>query len=371
MNQKGKLLFLFFIVLLCCFNSSSFREYLTENNSGTDGGGAVDGGGDDGGAVDGGVVAHEKPSCACIYDIDSTLTTGGSGETEDIAIDARSSAESCIKAGCAIGVATGGTQCVNGVDSCKITKYSLGFNILDKSDVDEAASKLNAPIVTGEDWIVANWNKASAMETLSKKLKNPKCGILVDDNILQSCGECNAYTAEKGCPAPWGTTFSNLETHEPNLDRVKKAYSCGFKSDSLTGGTDYAWVPAKVTDVNNPDQPGKSQFGGSGMDWKNGAQQSDAQGIFNDLWNDVVDTDVIQNLGNNCLPSGLKFQKILNPTLPSTIPEKKKCDWETKVLNCDSDAVCENWANSEECKGVELTEKYCNYKGVCKFKTPN
>ena len=99
--------------------------------------------------------------------------------------------------------------------------------------------------------------------------------------------------------------------------------------------------------------------------------QKKVQAVRQGAGDDVVDTDVIQKLGTNCLPSGLKFQKILNPTLPSTIPEKKKCDWETKVLNCDSDAVCENWANSEECKGVELTEKYCNYKGVCKFKTPN
>ena len=82
------------------------------------------------------------------------------------------------------------------------------------------------PIVTGKDWIVANWNKASAMETLSKKISNPSCGILLDDNVLQSCGQCDAYTSKDGCPAPWGSSKSDLEN--PNIDFVKKAYGCSL-----------------------------------------------------------------------------------------------------------------------------------------------
>ena len=82
------------------------------------------------------------PPCSCIYDIDSTLTTGESGSSKDIAIDSRASAESCIKAGCAIGVATGGTHCTDkDPEGCSITKYALGFNILDDNEVKDASDK--------------------------------------------------------------------------------------------------------------------------------------------------------------------------------------------------------------------------------------
>ena len=195
------------------------------------------------------------PSCACIYDIDSTLTTGGSGSNEQIAIDSRASAESCIKAGCAIGVATGGTHCTDkDPEGCSITKYALGFNILNQDEVNSASEQLGYPITTGKDWIVANWNKPNAMQTLSKKISNPKCGILLDDNILQSCGQCNAYTSEAGCPAPWGSNKTNL--NNPNMDNVKKAYSCGFINDSTIPGDDYAWIPARPIDNTTPNHPG-------------------------------------------------------------------------------------------------------------------
>mgnify|MGYP001307713408 CR=1 FL=1 len=64
------------------------------------------------------------------------------------------------------------------------------------------------------------------MTQLSKKISNPSCGILLDDNVLQSCGQCDAYTSKDGCPAPWGSSKSDLEN--PNIDFVKKSYGCSF-----------------------------------------------------------------------------------------------------------------------------------------------
>ena len=41
--------------------------------------------------------------------------------------------------------------------------------------------------------------------------------------------------------------------------------------------------------------------------------------------------DIIQYLGTNC---GVKLQSITNPTLPSLIPPKNKCDWEKNPPKC-------------------------------------
>jgi hypothetical protein len=281
------------------------------------------------------------PSCACIYDIDSTLTTGGSGKNSEIAIDSRASAESCIKAGCAIGVATGGTHCTDkDTENCSITKYALGFNILNPEEVKSASEQLNYPIITGKDWIVANWNKANAMESLSSKLSKKNCGILLDDNVLQSCGQCDAYTSESGCPAPWGSSKSNLDN--PDMDNVKKAYSCSFDGSSQMSGNDYAWVPARPIVASTP-----------------------AVGLSNEIWNEAVETDVIQNLGSTC---SVKFQSIKNPVLKSYIPPKKQCDWENTPPKCANDDDCSKWATTN-CKKTEFTEQYCKDNGFCHFKT--
>ena len=113
------------------------------------------------------------PSCSCIYDIDSTLTTGESGKDIEIAIDSRASAESCIRAGCAIGVATGGTHCTEkDPEGCNITKYALGFNILNDDEVNNASKQIGLPIVTGKDWVIANWNKPMQCRHYLKKLAN-------------------------------------------------------------------------------------------------------------------------------------------------------------------------------------------------------
>lgn len=303
------------------------------------------------------------PSCACIYDIDSTLTTGGNGSNPQIAIDSRSSAESCIKAGCAIGVATGGTHCTDkDPEGCSITKYALGFNILNQDEVNSASEQLGYPITTGKDWVVANWNKANAMQTLSKKISNPKCGMLLDDNILQSCGQCDAYTSEEGCPAPWGSNKTDL--NNPNMTNVKKAYSCGFTNDSTIPGNDYAWIPARPIDHSTPDLPGPAQMGGTGLDWANGAQEEPAIGLSNNIWNEAIETDIIQNLGSTC---NVKFQSITNPVLKSYIPPKKQCDWENSPPKCSNNDDCSQWA-STNCKGKDFVENYCKDNGYCHLK---
>ena len=303
------------------------------------------------------------PSCSCIYDIDSTLTTGESGSSKDIAIDSRASAESCIKAGCAIGVATGGTHCTDkDPEGCSITKYALGFNILDENEVKDASDKLGYPIVTGKDWVVSNWNKANAMSILSKKIKKPSCGILLDDNVLQSCGQCDAYTSKDGCPAPWGSSKSNLEN--PNMDSVKKAYGCSFTGTDNLPGTDYAWIPARPIKYSTPDHPDQSQMGGSGMAWDNGAQQSPAVGLSNDIWNSSIQTDIIQNLGQTC---NVQFQTINNPVLKSYIPPKEKCDWAKSPPKCANDDECSKWATTN-CQGKNFIENYCKDNGYCHFK---
>ena len=303
------------------------------------------------------------PSCSCIYDIDSTLTTGESGKDIEIAIDSRASAESCIRAGCAIGVATGGTHCTEkDPEGCNITKYALGFNILNDDEVNNASKQIGLPIVTGKDWVIANWNKPNAMQTLSKKISKPSCGILIDDNILQSCGQCNAYTSDKGCPAPWGSTKSDLEN--PNLDLVKKAYSCSFTNTNNLPGTDYTWVPARPINVDTPNHPGKAQMGGTGMEWQNGAQTAPAVGLSNEIWNQSIQTDIIQNLGGRC---NAKFQSVTNPVLKSWIPPKDQCDWANSPPKCSNDDDCSKWATTN-CKGKTFVESYCKDNGYCHFK---
>ena len=304
----------------------------------------------------------DKPPCACIYDIDGTLTNGLSGNDKDIAIDARGSAESCIKAGCAIGVATGGNHCTDkDTNNCAITKYALGFNILDEDDVKDASNKIGKPIITGKDWVRANWNKAGDMQDLSSRISNPSCGILIDDNILESCGKCDAYTSKNGCPAPWGSSQKNLDN--PNMNNVKKSYYCSFNGTS-DKSSDYVYIPAREINKDKKDIPGKSQMGGTGMTWDNGAQLSPSQGITDDYWNNALESDAIKDISSKC---GIIFSPITNPILPSQIPKKNTCPWDTNPPKCSNDNDCSKWA-SANCKDKKFIEDYCKDNGHCHFK---
>ena len=114
-----------------------------------------------------------------------------------------------------------------------------------------------------------------------------------------------------------------------NISFVKQAYGCSFTDTNNLPGTDYAWIPARPIDSTTPNHPDKSQMGGSGMTWDNGAQEAPAVGLSNDIWNSSIQTDIIQNLGQTC---NVQFQSITNPVLKSYIPPKEKCDWERKTF---------------------------------------
>ena len=74
--------------------------------------------------------------------------------------------------------------------------------------------------------------------------------------------------------------FNNKsDLNNPNMNYVKKAYSCSFNNTSDLPGYDYAWIPARPIDSSTPDHPGKAQMGGTGMTWDNGAQQAPAVGL--------------------------------------------------------------------------------------------
>jgi hypothetical protein len=344
-----------------------------------------------------------KPKCACIYDIDSTLTTGNCGGKVE-AIDARASAESCIKAGCAIGVATGGSHCTqHDENKCQITKDSLGFNILDPNSVTEAEQKIctdevkkmypNCKITTGQDWVKSHWNKARKMDELSDKLDpaNKSCGILFDDNILESCGSCDSYkSSNQSCPTPWGTYAENLgktnqEVNKKNYksENVKPSYKCAFDGKPTFENPEkmfpdpdkstqnyYTWVPAREMDTQKEDLPFESQMGGTSFNWNNGAQNCPSEGITQDYWNKSVASKDLTEMQEKC---NIILPRITDPILdiPNT-GKKEKCQWEKPVLCPSGNSTqgakeCGEWAQ-ENCPDKKFSEMYCRDNNYCHFK---
>uniref|UniRef100_A0A6C0B393 Uncharacterized protein n=1 Tax=viral metagenome TaxID=1070528 RepID=A0A6C0B393_9ZZZZ len=281
---------------------------------------------------------HKKPKCVCVYDVDGTLTNLSNLSSKDSAIDARASVESCINAGCAIGLVATNKFCTDqDPENCKISEYAFGFNIKNPEQVKKASEKLKKPIVTGEDWVVSNVHKGDAMKIFSKKICNPKCGLLIDDNILQGCGNCNTFDKNSYCPAPWGG-----ENDKPNLCNIKKAYKCKFNSvNARDFGNDYTWVPAREINVKKANKTGIiSQMGGTGFNWNDGAQLAHADGIIKDYWNSAVQTKAVHTMNKNCK---INLKPVNEPILKSKLQKQKRCDHKKNPPNCTTYVDCENY----------------------------
>jgi len=292
----------------------------------------------------------KKPSCACVYDVDGTLTNLSYGSNKEIAIDARASAESCINAGCAIGLVTNNKLCTDkDPDNCKITEYAFGFNIKDPKQVSEASRKLKKKIITGENWILNNIDKGNAMKSFSQKLSNKGCGILIDDNVLQSCGKCNTFDKNSYCPAPWGA-----ETEEPEMNQVKKSYKCKFFSKhSKDSGDDYLWIPAREIDKNKKDlKNSMSQMGGTGFLWNDGSQTSIAEGITKEYWNTSLTSGNVKEFSKKCQ---INIKPVYNPTLKTKLSEIKRCEYKKNPPKCKTYRDCENYMRSN-CKNKIMTD---------------
>jgi len=281
---------------------------------------------------------HKKPKCVCVYDVDGTLTNLSNGTSKDQAIDARASVESCINAGCAIGLMTTNKFCTDqDPENCKISEYAFGFNVKNPDQVKKAAEKLKKPIITGNDWVISNVHKGDAMKIFSKKICNPKCGLLLDDNILQGCGHCNTFDKNSYCPAPWGS-----KNDKPSLCKVKKAYKCKFNSKhAMDRGEDYTWIPAREIDVKKQNVKGHiSQMGGTGFMWNNGAQIAYSEGIIQDYWNSALKTEAINDMNKQCK---IKLKPVTNPILKSELQKQKKCEYITNPPKCTTYIDCENY----------------------------
>ena len=300
-------------------------------------------------------VKPKKPKCVCVYDVDGTLTNLSNGNSKEVAIDARASVESCINAGCAIGLVTTDKFCTDqDTEKCKVSEYSFGFNVLNPDQVKKASDKLKKPIITGKDWVVSNVHKGDAMKTFSKKICNPKCGLLIDDNILQGCGHCNTFDKNSYCPAPWGS-----ENDKPNLCKVKKSYKCKFNSaHAMDNGDDYTWVPAREIDVKKKNVKGKiSQMGGTGFMWNDGSQTLYSDGIIQDHWNSAMKTTAVNNMNTRCK---INLKPVINPILKSELQKQKKCEYNTNPPKCTTYVDCENYMKTN-CENKIITD----YKYSC------
>ena len=306
---------------------------------------------------------NKKPKCVCVFDVDGTLTDGSDGKDKDIAIDARASAESCIRGGCAIGIIPGKKLCTNNdPNECKITEYSLGFNVTSPNQVKNASEKIGKNIITGEDWVVNNIHRGEAMKTFSEKISNPKCGVLVDDNILQSCGSCSTFDKNNYCPAPWGSEYE-----KPDLNLVKKSYGCKFDSNHARDfGDDYAWIPAREIDPSIKNVNGQiSQMGGVGFLWNDGKQIASAKGIDKKTWNGAINSKEIKKFNKKC---GISLKPINNPKIKSKIKQLKICDLEN-TPKCKTSRDCKKYMKSN-CGNKIITDYtyLCVPKGNSKIK---
>ena len=293
---------------------------------------------------------NKKPKCVCVYDIEGTLTNKSYGSPKEQAIDARSSVESCINAGCAIGLVTTGNQCTDkDPNNCKITEYAFGFNIKDPKQVKDTSEKLKKPVITGSDWVVSNVHKGNAMRSFSEKICNPKCGILIDDNILQGCGHCNTLDKNSYCPAPWGGV-----NEKPNLCNVKKSYTCKFNSvNARDFGEDYTWIPAREINSKKGTINGQtSQMGGTGFLWHDGSQIAYSEGIIKDHWNSSLKSKGIKDFNTACK---IKLEPVENPILKSKLQKYKKCEYNKNPPVCKTYKDCENYMKSN-CENKILTD---------------
>ena len=296
------------------------------------------------------IKKNKKPKCVCVFDVDGTLTNLSNGNSKEVAIDARASAESCINAGCAIGLVATNKFCTDkDPENCKISEYAFGFNIKNPDQVKQASIKLKKPIITGDDWIISNIHKGDAMRTFSEKICNPKCGLLIDDNILQGCGRCNTFDKNSYCPAPWGG-----ESDKPNLCKVQKAYTCKFNSKhAMDSGNDYAWVPAREINVKKKNVNGNiSQMGGTGFSWDNGAQTSFSEGIIDEYWNPAMKTSVINKMNNKCK---INLKPVVKPILKSELQKQKKCEYNKNPPKCNTYTDCEQYMRTN-CENKILTD---------------
>lgn len=295
----------------------------------------------------------EIPKCVCAFDINGTLTNSAHGTTRETAIDARSSVESCINAGCAIGLVTEGKHCTkDDPDKCKITEYAFGFNVLDPKQVRKASKKLGKPIITGKKWVVNNIHRGDAMKTFSGKIQNPKCGILLDDNILQSCGRCNTFDKNSYCPAPWGS-----ETEPPNMDAVETSYGCKFNSKHANDqGGDYMWIPAReINSKKRNFKGGISQMGGTGFMWNDGSQVSYAEGITKSHWNTAMRSSTVEKFNERCK---ISLKPIERPILKSKLSKIKKCEYSTNPPKCKTYKDCERYMETHCENKIKSDYKY-------------
>ena len=303
----------------------------------------------------GGTKGNKVPKCACVFDIEGTLTNSSHGSIKETAIDARASVESCINAGCAIGLITEGDHCTKeDPDKCKITEYALGFNILDPKQIKSASKKMKKPIITGEKWVVNNIHRGDAMKIFSKKIQNPQCGILIDDNILQSCGRCNTFDKNSYCPAPWGS-----ETETPDTKAIKTSYNCKFNSiHSKDSGEDYMWIPAREIDAKKQSfKANISQMGGTGFMWNDGAQLSYSDGINKTHWNSALKSPAVGEFNQRCK---ILLKPIESPTLNSKLSKIKKCEYSTNPPKCKTYKDCEKYMQTH-CENKIISD----YKYKC------
>ena len=293
---------------------------------------------------------HKKPKCVCVFDVDGTLTNLSNGSAADSAIDARASVESCINAGCAVGLLATNKLCTDeDPENCKITEYAFGFNVMDPIQVENASKKLKKPIITGSEWVMSNAHKGDAMKTFSKKICNPTCGLLIDDNILQGCGHCNTFDKNSYCPAPWGS-----ENEKPNICNIKKAYTCKFNSKHAKDfGDDYTWIPGREIDANKRNIHGQiSQMGGTGFSWNDGAQSSFSAGIIKKHWNSAVKTKAVNTMNKRCK---INLKPVKEPILESKLQKQKKCEYIKNPPKCTTQVDCENYMKTN-CGNKILTD---------------
>jgi len=174
-----------------------------------------------------------------VFDCDETLLIRVEGGRP---VDARAVVESCLRAGCAVGIATGNVFC-DDANSCDITRKAFGFNILVEAEVAQAAKTLGlSKIVTGKDWVInRQQDKSKSLATLAERFpQHSAVRILFDDNPY-SCSN------KKILPPEW-TSQADRKLAPQQVFACDGVSGTPYSRTLSTPGTFFIWAAARDPD---------------------------------------------------------------------------------------------------------------------------